>query len=74
MTNGWQLKRAKRHPMAEEARRVSGMPMRPPVFSSKKLKNVFIGSVILMNMVLLVRHRQFYSHNVPTPGNVKRHY
>jgi hypothetical protein len=48
MTNGWQLKRAKRHPMAEEARRVSGMPMRPPVFSSEKLKNVLIGSVILM--------------------------
>ena len=38
MTRGWQLNRAKRQPTADEARRVSGIPMRPPVFSSVKLK------------------------------------
>ena len=38
MTRGWQLNRAKRQPTADEARRVSGIPMRPPVFSSVKKK------------------------------------
>ena len=39
MTRGWQLNRAKRQPTADEARRVSGIPMRPPVFSSVKKKS-----------------------------------
>jgi len=35
MTNGWQLNRAKRQPIAEDANSVSVMPMSPPVFSPK---------------------------------------